>query len=203
MKKIINFVNKNKIYIICFIIVIISVISIFIQKKDRENTMKVNSKEINQKDGKIAVYITGAVKNPGVYYLDENSRLNNLLDICGGVLENADINNLNLSKKLVDSDKITVTLKQENTGSSSDNTGENTSDEEGNETSDDKQTEKININTASQSQLMELPGVGESTAKKIIEYRKTTKFVEIEDVMNVSGIGDSKFSSMKDSICVE
>jgi competence protein ComEA len=203
MEKTINFINKNKIYIICFIIVIISLISIFIQKKDRENTMKVNSQEINQKDGKIAVYITGAVKNPGVYYLDENSRLNNLLDICGGVLENADINNLNLSKKLVDSDKITVTLKQENTESSIDNTGENTSDEEGNETSENKQTEKININTANQNQLMELPGVGESTAKKIIEYRKTTKFVEIEDVMNVSGIGDSKFNSMKDSICVE
>lgn len=200
MQKIINFINKNKIYIICFVLVTISIISIFIQKIDRENQISVNSKKIAPGVGKIAVYVTGAVKNPGVYYLEENSRMNSLLDICGGVLENADINQLNLAKKLVDSDKINVPVKQEKNESLESNTINESSN---NENNSNEISKKININIASQTELMELPGVGESTAKKIIDYRKTTRFNEIEDVMNVSGIGESKFETMKENICVD
>lgn len=62
---------------------------------------------------------------------------------------------------------------------------------------------KININTASVSELDELPGVGEAIAKKIIEYREYNgNFSSIEEIKNVSGIGDSKFEKMKDYICV-
>ncbi|MEG0872752.1 MAG: SLBB domain-containing protein [Clostridia bacterium] len=114
INKIKEIILKYKIYIICIIVVILSFVSIFIQKKDRENTLKVNSKEISSKNGKIAVYITGAVKNPGVYYINEGARVSNALDVCGGVLENADINALNLAKKLIDSDKLVVPVKQEN-----------------------------------------------------------------------------------------
>ncbi|MEG0872751.1 MAG: ComEA family DNA-binding protein [Clostridia bacterium] len=67
---------------------------------------------------------------------------------------------------------------------------------------DETNSLKININTASQTELMELNGVGESTAKKIINYRKTTPFNEIEDIMEVPGIGESKFANIKDKICV-
>lgn len=197
MNKIIKFINKNKIYIACLLIVLISGISIYIQKKDRENSININKQAISSKTGKIAVYITGAVKNPGVYYLEENSRMNVLLDICGGVLTNADINKLNLAQKLIDSDKITVPIKVEES--------ENSRVEEArsNDNENNENSEKININTANKNELMELSGVGESTANKIIEYRKTTAFIEIEDIMNVPGIGESKFKNIKNSICTE
>lgn len=156
MNKIINFIKKNKIYIVCVLIILISGVSIYIQKKDRENSININKKTISSKNGKIAVYVTGAVKTPGVYYLEENSRMDSLLDICGGVLPNADINKLNLAQKLVDSDKINVPIKKEE--------NENVSTEESDENNDTniKNSEKININTANKNELMDLNGVGES-----------------------------------------
>ena len=156
------------------------------QNLDRKNTLKVNNKDITTVDGKIGVYVTGAVKNPGVYYLEENSRVYNLLDICGGILENADISKLNLAQKLIDSDKVEVPIKKEEA-------------EQENEilNNDDK---KVNINTADVEELKSLDGIGDSTANKIIEYRRTNNFEVIEDIMNVPGIGESKFNNIKDHI---
>ena len=64
-------------------------------------------------------------------------------------------------------------------------------------------SEKININTASKDMLQNLDGIGEKTAEKIIEYRKNNKFQKIEDIMEVSGIGEAKFEAIKDYICVD
>ena len=68
---------------------------------------------------------------------------------------------------------------------------------------EDSTTNKININKANKSELMTLNGIGESTANKIIEYRKNNMFDSIEDIKNVSGIGDSKFEKIKNYICVD
>ena len=62
--------------------------------------------------------------------------------------------------------------------------------------------EKININTATKDELTSLNGIGEATANKIINYRNKNKFKEIEDIMNVPGIGEAKFNNIKDYICV-
>lgn len=201
-----EFLKNYKMYILCIVILILSIISIVVQAIDRKNTMQVNSTTIKGKDEKIAVYITGAVKNPGVYYLEENSRLITLLDICGGISENADIEQINLAKKLVDSDKINIPIKQEKSNTNdeiyeNDNIEQNSDDNSIKENSD--KSEKININNASKEELMELTGIGESTANKIIEYRKSQRFLEIEDIMNVSGIGKSKFDKIKDDIVVD
>lgn len=179
-----SIIIKYKKYIITLVILILSIISILMQEKSRQESININSQEISRMDNKIAVYITGAVKNPGVYYLDMGSRLSNLLDICGGVLENADIRKINLAKKLSDADKIDIPIMKED-----------------NEEDEQTENDKININTASETELMTLTGIGKSTAQKIIEYRKVQEFTEIEDIMEVPGIGESKFNNIKDDIC--
>lgn len=184
-----SIIIKYKKYIITLVILILSIISIIMQEKSRQESININSQDISKMDNKIAVYVTGAVKNPGVYYLDIGSRLSNLLDICGGVLENADIRKINLAKKLSDADKIDIPIMKE----------ESFEDEEDIKESEDK---KVNINTASDTELMTLNGIGKSTAQKIIEYRKIQEFTEIEDIMEVPGIGESKFNNIKDDICV-
>lgn len=89
---------------------------------------------------------------------------------------------------------------QDDTKSSDENSGSQNSDSSN---STNPISGKININTASVSELDELPGVGEAIAKKIIEYREYNgNFSTIEEIKNVSGIGDSKFEKMKDYICV-
>lgn len=193
LNKIINikkYVIKYKTYLICLGIIILSIISLVIQMIDKKNSMTVNSNNIKNSDGKIAVYITGEVANPGVFYLKENARLYELLDMCGGVTKNADVSNINLAKKLNDSDMITVLAKKE--------------DEDIDEESDistSNENGKVNINTASKEELMGLNGIGEQTAQKIIDYRKQQKFVDIEDIKNVGGIGESKYESIKEYIC--
>lgn len=192
--KFFQFCKKYKTYIICIIIIILSIISVIFQYVQKNNQMKVNLNKIENKEDKIAVYINGAVKNPGVYYLNQNSRLYELLDICGGVTDSADINNINLAKRLVDSDMITISEKKL----------EDLNEEKSEDYfDDDNANEKININTASKEELMTLSGVGEQTANKIIEYRKNIRFNEIEDLMNVNGVGKSKFESIKNYICVD
>ena len=132
--------------------------------------------------------------------LDEQSaRLYNLLDVCGGILEDADIEKLNLAKKLVDSEKIVITKKLEK--QNIEEIEEKIDESEGTYYIDED-AEKININNASKEELMSLNGIGESTANKIIEYRKKNSFVDIEDIMNVDGIGKSKYENIKNHICI-
>lgn len=179
---------KNKTIAFCFSIIIISSISIFIQmsdKNDRMSASKISSKDSND----IAVYVIGCVKNPGVYYLDSGSRLYQLLDLCGGVTQDADVSSLNLSKKLSDSDMINILAKKDET--------ENIENEENN-----LEKGKININTATLEELKTLDGIGEQTAQKIINYRKEQSFQSIEDIMNVPGIGESKFLNIENDICI-
>ena len=187
VKKIKNFIYKNKIYIICIVLLLLSIISVVIQSIDRKETLNVNKKEMINNDKKIAVYITGEVKSPGVYYVEEGARLDNLLDICGGVTDQADIEKLNLAQKLSDGEKITILKKEEDLSL---------------EETEILEEEKVNINEASKEELMSLDGIGEATANKIIEYRKENEFLIIEDIMNVSGIGEAKFDNIKDDICV-
>mgnify|MGYP001860954066 CR=1 FL=1 len=189
VKKIKNFIYKNKTYIICIVLLLLSIISVVIQSIDRKETLNVNKKEMINNDKKIAVYITGEVKSPGVYYVEEGARLDNLLDICGGVTNQADIEKLNLAQKLSDGEKITILKKEEDLSL----------EETESEILEEK---KVNINEASKEELMSLDGIGEATANKIIEYRKENEFLIIEDIMNVSGIGEAKFDNIKDDICV-
>ena len=146
--------------------------------------------ESDEDDAFIYTHITGEIKKPGVYKMKAGTRMDDLVKEAGGLTDEADIDQINLSEKLVDEERIIVPSKS---GSS----------EEGiTSAAIDAKTKKININKASLSELMTLPGVGEKTAQKFIDYREQKKFKKIEDVMNIEGIGENKFKNIKDYISV-
>lgn len=136
----------------------------------------------------------------------------------GGLREDAYTEDINLAYKLEDGMKIHIPTKQEkeNTKNTSETTKDNsenyvttssgvsTNASTTNEISESTKTSKININTATQAQLETLPGIGPSTATKILAYRKEKgKFSKVEDIKEVSGIGNAKFEKIKDYITVK
>lgn len=200
--------KKNIILILIIIIVIISAYIIFIRNNEFENIEKINEYIIENKilgnnveneevinnkvENKIIVYITGAIKNEGIYELNENSRMADIIEKAGGLNEDADISELNLAYILEDGMKIYIPKKNEKINNVKDNTNLYISDEENKNISENKSTtknltEKININKATQTELESLPGIGPSTALSIIKYRKENgNFKKIEDIKNVS-----------------
>ena len=139
----------------------------------------------------IVVYICGAVKESKVITLNENSRVCDAIEAVGGLSSEADLTNINLAYILEDGEKIYIPKKGEVT-------------ENNTFTSSNNSNSKININKASQVELETIPGIGPSTALKIINYRNENgKFSKIEDIKNVSGIGESKFNNIKDYISVK
>ena len=149
----------------------------------------------NEEQFSILVHVSGCVKNDGVVKLKENSRINDAIEAAGGLTNEADLTNINLAYILEDGEKIYIPKKGEELENNS---------IASTISSDTSSTNKININKAGQGELETIPGIGPSTALKIIDYReKNGKFSSIEDIKNVSGIGDAKFENMKDFICVK
>ena len=178
---------------------------------------RVRNEEGNENsENKIIVHISGEVKNQGVVELEENSRVNDAIEKAGGVTENAYMKDINLAYKLEDGMKIYIPSKEEventknngtsvNGGVSSSNKyysyGENTNGSSNVNSKKDESNKKVNINTANKEELDTLPGIGEATAGKIIDYRnKNGKFKTKEEIKEVSGIGDSKYEQIKDLI---
>ena len=167
--------------------------------KLQDEALPVMSDSVQTKK-EIMVYITGAVKNPGVYSLLEGQRLMDAIEKAGGFLSDADLLSVNLAKRLNDEDAYYIPRINE-----VDETGQNVYSSKGNFAGtllfDDG---KININTADVKELETLPGIGPQTAKKIIDYRNENgPFMSIEEIKNVSGIGEAKFENMKEKIKVK
>ena len=168
------------------------------------------TEEVNQTSNKIIIHISGAVNKEGIVELEENSRIADAVEKAEGLKENADINKINLAFKLEDGMKIYIPSIEERENEVNINNQINeeqtskyiTSESEVKEDTN-KNTGKVNINTANQKELETLPGIGESTALKILNYRKEKgKFKSIEDIKKVSGIGDIKYEKIKDLICI-
>lgn len=191
IRKIVKFNSLIKLVFLTVLIIIACIISVYLQKEEI-NKIKINDKEFKSEYGKVSVYLSGAVNNSGIYNFKEGTRLEEALNIIGGIKIEADISKINLSKVLYDSEKIVIPYVQEEEIENDNNNENGNSD-----------SEKININNSNAEELMALPGIGEATAKKIIEYRKNGNFETIEDIKNVSGIGDSKFEKIRDKITVE
>lgn len=148
---------------------------------------------------RVKVHVDGAVAAPGVYELSgEDLRVTDAVEAAGGLAEGADLTNVNLAAQIVDASKVHIPYAGETTATA---TSAPATSSEGSASTDAGGL--ININGASAEELCELPGVGEATAKKIVAEREANgPFASPEDLMRVSGIGEKKFASLKDLICV-
>ena len=153
---------------------------------------------------KVYVHITGAVVNPGMYELDATARVSDAIEAAGGLRNDAVEASVNLARVVSDGEQIIVASEEDQSiANSSGSTNPHASTNASTNSASSQATIKININTASAEELMELDGVGEATAQKIIAYRtEHGSFSSIEDIKNVSGIGDKKFDAIKDAITV-
>lgn len=189
--------------------------------KSQENEEQINNlenktliteeKQTNGYDnleGKIVIHITGAVQKKGILILPEGARIADAIDSAGGSTEAADLDEVNLAYVLQDGQKIYIPSKEDKKKLESkayimSGSGNNVivqaviEDEKGGNA-------KVNINTATQTELENLPGVGEAIASRIIEYRQQNgKFDKIEDLQNVKGIGDAKFNNIKEYVIAQ
>lgn len=180
---------------------------LLIAEQEQKDKNEIDEK-VQEDEEIIIVHITGEVKNWGVIELEENSRIIDAVNKAGGFTDNADVDKVNLAYVLTDGVKIYIPSKDENIETNIDGHAYIT-EESGDtvilEESEMKKSEKtlVNINNATQTELETLPGIGPSIALKIITYRQENgNFTSIDDIKNVSGIGDSKFNSIKELICV-
>ena len=162
-----------------------------------------NTNQVTEEVVEIAVHITGEVKKQGLIYLKEGSRVADAIEKAGGETENADLSQINLAYVLQDGQKIYVPNKNEKISQYITGNSGNNDTEENNTSNSSKEDSKVNINTANQSELDSLPGIGPSIAQKIIDYREENgNFKTIEELQNVKGIGDAKYEEIKDRVTV-
>ncbi len=178
----------------------------------------IETKEEKKEPKLLKVDIKGEVEHPGLYEVNENSRVMDIIEKAGGLTKNADTSVINLSKKVKDEMVILVYSKREvqklkekaettitcpsvNDACVTDEV-EKPLIESKQTTKDTKTTNgKVSINKATIEELQTLSGIGEAKAKAIIEYRlKEGEFKTIEDIKNVNGIGDAAFEKIKDNI---
>jgi competence protein ComEA len=207
-----NLSNQEKITIIFLLIVIIIGIGIILYKNfNNEDNLALNSPS-NFSENNIAekievpsviIHISGAVKNPGVYQLKSTDRVVDAVKIAGGITERANPDAINLAALLKDGQKIIIPYKISNqvTVESDKNISKNIEEVY---SSSSSPSDQININTADDNTLQSLPGIGPVLSKRIIDYRNQNGLFEvIDDIKDVSGIGEKKFEGIKDLICVQ
>ena len=198
-------INKNQIIIAFIAIIICIVIVIYILSLNQQNFNNYEDLEITETEEiveepeekeKIKVHIAGSVVSEGIVELEEGARVADAIDQAGGTTADANMDQVNLAYKVQDGQKIYIPNINEEEY-------EITEDMEGIQNIYETNSDIININTATQTELELLPGIGPSTASKIIKYREENgEFKTIDDIKNVSGIGDAKFESIKDQITV-
>lgn len=135
------------------------------------------------------VYVCGCVNKPGVYEVEEGTRIFEVIELAGGLKQNASEVAINLADEVSDGQQIYVPDQEEAVGISF--------------AQESQESGLVNINTADSAMLQTLPGIGQQKAEQIIQYRESHGgFSTIEEIKNVSGIGDSTYERLKQSIMV-
>ena len=176
--------NKVKYLLVFGGFIILSILGYMLLPKDEI----VEPRQEEVKEDYIFVHIEGQVNHPGLMKVKYGTRIYELIEEAGGETEDADLTRINLASVLNDEQKVVIPAKVIVPSDSEEK---------------DKSGGLVNINTASKEKLMTLDGVGEGTAEKIMKYRQENGYFNtIEDLKNVSGIGENKFNSIKDNITI-
>ena len=184
--------NKGLVIVLIIALLIMTAVGIKLSDKEEEMIFTGFEKTVSEDkeltevktSGYVFVDIDGAVKNPGVYQLEDGDRVNDAIIMAGGLTEHAYTKNLNKARKISDGEKIYIPAEGE-IESSSNSSG------------------LININTASIGELMSLPGIGEVYAQRIIDYRSSKLFGSVEEIKNIEGIGEKTFEKIKELITID
>lgn len=228
-EKIKEFVLKKKLYFIVAVVLLVG--GLWLQKGDGAEDSYDNAQKMSQSSSAntsasakvnsassasnsattnsktVTCDISGAVKHQGVYTLKNGARLQELIEAAGGTTGKVQLKAINRAILLKDQDKIHIPYKGEKvesaatagTGTSTNSTSTSSNSSASNQESG----EKVNLNTADVAGLQKLTGIGEKKAEQIIAYREQNgPFKKVEDLMQVSGIGEKTFASLKDQLTV-
>jgi len=230
-----EYIRENYIKLIGIVIIIIAIVfgyfmfgmddgeidNVAIIPRDDANVIEEEN-EIK----KVFVDIKGFIKKPGVYEIDSNKRINDVIQLAGGIIANADTSVINLAKMVYDEMVIVIYSKDEvkkfeeikakeivketqckvvnnviSNNACVNSNDKNTGNNSGSNNPSNNSDGKISLNTATKEELMTLSGVGEAKAELILEYRNVNGgFKDIEELKNISGIGEATFEKLKDYI---
>ncbi len=194
--------NKHKAIIIGLIIVILSIIGLKDHIRQSKTIYVLSDEELTDSDefiepkqiidNTIIVHIEGEVKTPGIYTLLVGARVFDAVEAAGGLNSLADRKRVNLAKKIADEEFIYIPSEEDDFQEVQPVSGS---------LSGGMSNGLININTADTKDFETLPGIGPTIANRIIEYREQIgRFKNIEDIQNVSGIGEKKYADIKNKI---
>lgn len=150
----------------------------------------------------IFVHVTGCVVRPGLCELPAESRIADAIQAAGGFTEDASEGSLNLAQVLADGEQVRVPSRDEASAAAASSSAMG-GDAGASASSNASDAGKVNLNSADAAQLQTISGIGEAKARKIIAYREANgRFASVDDLLNVSGIGEKTLASIRDQICV-
>ena len=217
----IRIIKKIKYPLTVFIILLVLSLSIFLKLKlntqkdniivEETEILELKDEVVNVSTNLCTVDIKGAIQKPGVYLVECDKTVNDVIILAGGLLKTSDTSVINLAKKVTDEMVIIIYTKEEVKNSNIVNTVVKVIENEcicpniqndgcinDSVTGDIGQGKLININTASLEELLTLPGIGESKAKAIIKYRTDNgNFKNLDELLNVDGIGSKLYEEIK------
>jgi competence protein ComEA len=156
--------------------------------------------ELKPKVETIMIDVKGEIKKPGVYQSNQGERVIDVINQAGGLTDKADESQINFAAHVQDEMVVYIPAK----GEISANFPPDLSSLPSTATGSSQKTNKINLNKADETELQNLPGIGPSKAASIISYRNENgPFQSIDDLKNISGIGDKTFEKLKESIMVQ
>ncbi|HEM5047595.1 TPA: helix-hairpin-helix domain-containing protein [Streptococcus suis] len=168
------------------------------QASSSQEQTEETSTEVSEEPSQLVVDVKGAVVKPGLYTLEAGARVNDAVEAAGGLTSQADPKSVNLAQKLSDEAVVYVASKDENISVVASTTVSSAMSQ------DEKNTSLVNLNTATEADLQTISGIGAKRATDIIAYREANGgFKSVDDLNNVSGIGDKTMESIRPYVTVE
>lgn len=202
--------NKTKKILMLLVLLLGCVFTgLWTQKEDSESSrttveqlISASKEEQNRINNRyMKIYVSGAVLMPGIYDVAMGSRAYNAVEAAGGMTNEADANRVNMAKKLKDGDHVNVPFVKQSRSRSS-GTGKSGNVSSSGMTKENSHNSAVNINTATLSELDNLPGIGAAMARRIIAERERSPFASVDDLLRVKGIGPAKLAKLRSRIRV-